>query len=110
MVWHPLSLELVRSGSMAIVVWLLFAREARSASPRVVLLLVLTNVLTALSSLFFLYSYQHSGIVYTVLLYSLQPLLVYAAAILFLKEKFHWKKFVAFVFVLASIVVAQAFA
>ena len=28
LVWHPLSLELVRSGSMAIVVWLLFAREA----------------------------------------------------------------------------------
>ena len=46
-------------------------------------------------------------LVYTMLIFSLQPLLVYFASLFFLKEPFHWKKFVAFIVVLASIAAAQ---
>lgn len=105
--WHPVAFDLVRSGIMAAVLTPLFARERTSLSGRAFLFVLGTNVLTTVAWLLFFFSYQRSGIVYTLLLFSLQPLLVYLASLLFLKEPFHVKKVIAFGVVLASIVSAQ---
>ena len=106
-VWHPVSLELVRTGAMAMVFAPLFSRQAKNASPKAFLFLLATNALTTVAWILFFFSYQRSGIVYTLLLFSLQPLLVYGAALLFLKEKLEWKKLAAFAVVLGSIAAAQ---
>ncbi len=106
-VWNPISLSLVRDGSMALILGPLFSKYSKKSSARAFLLLVATNMLTTVAWILYYFSYQRSGIVYTVLIFSLQPLLVYFASLIFLKEKFHKKKFIAFLVVLASIAVAQ---
>ena len=106
--WNPISLELIRSGFIALVFVVMFWRYIKNVTPQKVGLQIITNILTAVAWIFFFYSYQRSGIVYTVLLFSLQPFLVYLTSLFFLKEKFHPKKAVAFVVVLISIVAAHA--
>ena len=105
--WNPISLELVRSGALAIIIGPLFFRFASKIPLKGFLILLGTNVLTTVAWILFYFSYQRSGIVYTILIFSIQPLLVYFASLLVLKEKLHWKKAVAFAVVLVSIIIAQ---
>lgn len=105
--WNPISLELVRSGAVALLVGPLFVRHSFKISLKAFSLLLATNILTSIAWILFYFSYQHSGIVYTLLIFLLQPLLVYLASIFFLREPLQWKKATAFVIVLLSIVAAQ---
>lgn len=107
LVWNPISLELVRSGIMAMVFVLLFFRQVRKINLKTAGLLLATNILTALAWILYYFSFQRSGIVFTVLVFSLQPLLVYLASLVLLKESFNWKKVVAFAMVLMSIMAAK---
>ena len=105
--WNPIVLELMRSGAMAVVLGFIFSHEIKKASLRTDLLLVITNILTTLAFILFYFSYQRLGIVHTTLLFSLQPILVYIASLVLLKEKLQPKKLVAFCIVLICIIVAQ---
>lgn len=106
-VWNPISLELVRSFLIAVILHRYFLRAFRKITFSTFSLFLLTNVLSSVAWILIAYSYQRVGIVHTILFFSLEPLLVYFASVFFLKERFHWKKFVAFIIVLASIVTAQ---
>lgn len=106
--WSPISLELVRNGAVALIIGPLFARYAQKVSFKAFSFLIATNILTSIAWILFYFSYQRSGIIYTILIFSLQPLLVYLASVLLLKEPFHWKKAIAFAIVLLSIGIAQA--
>lgn len=106
-IWNPISLELVYSGAMALILGPLFFRHYQKISAKAFSLLILTNVLTSVAWILYYFSYQISGIIYTVLLFSLQPILVYFAAIIFLKESFQRRKFIAFLVILAVILIAQ---
>ncbi len=106
--WNPIVLELMRSGAMAIVLGLIFSQEIKKASLKTGFLLVITNILTTLAFILFYFSYQRLGIVHTMLLLSLQPILVYIASLVLLKEKLQPKKLVAFCIVLICIIVAHA--
>ncbi len=106
--WNPIPLEMVRDGLTALILLPLFYGAATAHIPlKGRLLLVATNVLSALAWIFFYFSYKTSGVVYTALLFSLQPLLVYFSSIFFLREPFHKKKFFAFLIVIACIVAAN---
>lgn len=106
-VWNPISLELVRSGAIALILGPLFFRFYQKIPRKAFLLLIATNILTSVGWILYYFSYQISGIVYTVLLFSLQPLLVYFASVFFLKEPWQRKKIIAFFIILISIIVAQ---
>ena len=105
--WNPIALELFRNGGMAIVLGLLFANSVKNIPPRGWALLLATNSLSAIAMILFYFSYKFSGVVYTVLIFSLQPILVYLSSLLFLKEPFQRKKAIAFAIVLVSIITAQ---
>lgn len=105
--WNPISLELVRAGAVALILCPLFAKYAQRISFKAFLLLLTTNILTSIAWILFYFSYQRSGIIYTILVFSLQPLLVYLASVFFLREQFRWKKATAFAIVLLSIGVTQ---
>lgn len=105
--WHPVAFATVRSGVIAVAIFLLFSRHAVRLPAQAMRLSFLPAALSAIAITLYFYSFQQFGIVYTVLLFSIQPLLVYASAVLFLKEKFHLKKAIAFVIVLGAITVAQ---
>lgn len=105
--WSPISLQLVRSGFVALVLSAFFARDIKKTSHRVLAMLIATNALTSVGWIMLFFSYQRYGIVYTVLIFSLQPILVYLASVFLLKERIQWKKVFAFAVVLVSITAAQ---
>jgi len=107
--WHPISLELARTGVVALLLWPLFVEQVKKTSPKTFTLLVTTNTLSALAWILLYFSYQYFGVVYSTLLFLLHPLFVYFASLAFLKEKFHWKKLTAFIIILCSIAAAQFF-
>ncbi len=92
---------------IAVAIFLLFSKHAHRLPAQAIRLSFLPAALSAIAVTLYFYSFQRLGIVYTVLLFSIQPLLVYMAAVLFLKEQFHRKKAVAFVIVLGAITAAQ---
>ncbi len=105
--WNPISLGLVRDGILALVFIFLFAKDIKYLPRKAIPLLLLTNLLTTIAWILYFFSYQTNGIISTVLIFSLQPLLVYFASVIFLKEKFHKKKFIAFLIILGAITAAQ---
>ena len=105
--WNPISLELVRSGITALILGPLFFKHASKISLKAFWLLFATNALTSIAWILFYFSYQRSGIVYTILIFSLQPLLVYLASVFFLKEPLQRRKTIAFAIALISIAIAQ---
>ncbi|OGF52252.1 hypothetical protein A3I27_01820 [Candidatus Giovannonibacteria bacterium RIFCSPLOWO2_02_FULL_43_11b] len=105
--WNPISLEMLRMGVVTAAIMPFFQKQIKTISTSALWLLALTNVLTSVAWILFYFSYQRSGIIYTMLLFSIQPLLVYFVAIFILKEKIDRKKLIAFVVVLISIAIAQ---
>lgn len=105
--WNPVSLELVRAGAVALILGPLFAKYAQKISFKTFSLLLATNILTSIAWILFYFSYQRSGIIYTILVFSIQPLLVYLASVFFLEEPLQWRKAVAFGIVLLSIGAVQ---
>lgn len=106
-VWDPVAFLFVHDGAIALVFWFLFSPAIRHAPRSAYGFLFLTNFLSMVAWVLFFVSYQRSGIVYTTLLFSLEPLIVYFAAVLFLQEKLETKKALAFCIVLATIVFAN---
>ena len=106
--WNPISLELMQSAAVAVVLGILFWKHVRNINLKTFYLLVLTNVLTSVAWILVSFSIQRSGIIYTGLLFSINPLLVYFSSVLFLGERTNWKKNTAFAVVLLSIGAAQA--
>ena len=107
--WNPVSLWLVEDAVISVLAIALYHNEFKKTSRRLLLYLTLISILSATGWILYGYSYQQLGVVYTTLVFSLHPMLVYLASIFFLKEKPHWKKSAAFAIVLASIAAAQIF-
>lgn len=106
-VLNPIALVLFQDGSIALILGWLYLKESKKVSRQAVPFLLLTNILSSAGWILYFTSYQKVGIIYTMLLFSLQPLLTYFASVMLLKEKVHTKKIIAFVVVLASAAAAQ---
>ncbi len=106
-IWNPISLGLIRDGAIALILVPLFFKNIKSVSKKTFSFLLLTNLITTIAWILYFFSYQIIGIVQTVLIFSLQPFLVYFTSIFFLKEKFHRKKFIAFIIILVAIIISQ---
>jgi len=107
--WNPIVMVMIRDGIVALIFGSLFFKYRTHLALRPFLLLLLTNLLTTVAWIIYYFSFKFSGIAYTILLFSLMPLLVYFASLFFLKETLHWKKLAAFIIVLVSIAIAQIF-
>ena len=105
--WSPIMIQLVLDGLIAIVFLPIYFKDAKKVPAKAIGFLLLTNLLTTVAWILYLYSYQLSGIVYTVLIFTLQPLIVYFTSVFFLKEKVHAKKAIAFLLIVAAIGIAQ---
>lgn len=105
--WNPIALQLIKDIAIAIVFLPLFMKSVKSTPTKAIPYLLLTNILTTVAWILYFFSYQQIGIIQTVLIFSLEPMLVYFASVLFLKEKFQKKKAIAFAIILISIALAQ---
>ena len=106
-VWNPIALEMVRTGALATMFLFVFRDAITKIPVRALRLLIFTNILTTVAWILFFFGYQQLGIVHTLLLFSLQPFLVYLSSIFILKERPSWKRTVGFVIVLISIGIAE---
>ena len=107
MVWNPIALEMVRTGALAALFLFVFRDAIIKIPVQALRLLIVTNVLTTVAWVLFYFGYQRLGIVHTLLLFSLQPFLVYLSSLFVLKERPSWKRTTAFVIVLVSIGIAE---
>ncbi len=107
LMWDPISLQFVREIIIVPILGYMYADTLRRVPVRSFFAIFFTGAVLTLSSILFFVSYSKLGIIRTTLIFNLQPLLAYIGALLFLKEKFNRKKFIAFLIVLISIVVAQ---
>lgn len=106
-VWNPISLLLVRYFFASIIFLPFLFKKTEKVSVRSLTYLFIGSALGAAAMIFYYFGYQRLGVVLTVLIYLLQPLLTYFASIFYLKEKPNMKKIVAFAVVLVAIVIAQ---
>ena len=106
-VWNPIALEMVRTGALAALFLFIFRDAITKIPAHALRLLIVTNVFTTVAWVLFYFGYQQLGIVHTLLLFSLQPFLVYMSSIFILKEHPSWKRMVGFAVVLISIGVAE---
>lgn len=105
--WNPISLHLITSGFEAIFFIAIFSSSIKKTPIKSIPYLLVTNVLTTIAWILYFFSYQSQGIVFTVLVFSLQPILVYLASLIVLKEKHHWKKTLSFIIILIAISLSQ---
>jgi drug/metabolite transporter (DMT)-like permease len=108
-IWNPISFQLIQNSVIGILFLFLFSKNIKHAPIKSIPLLLLTNILSAIAWILYLFSFQISGIVFTVLIFSLQPLLVYISSIIFLKEKIHWKKLTSFIIIIITIALSQIY-
>lgn len=107
--WNPISLQVIQIGIVSIIFYLLFSKEFEKLNVKLFKIFFAISALSAVAWILFYYSIQHFGVVYTVLISSIRPIGVYVASVLFLKEKPHWKKSVAFCVVLCTIIFVHVF-
>ncbi len=105
--WNPILLELVRDSSLAFIFWLAVSKGIRHVSSKAWGFLLATNVCSSAAWILYYYGFQQLGVVRTMLVFSLMPMLTYFFSVTFLRERFVVKKFIAFLVVLASIAAAQ---
>lgn len=107
--WNPTSLQLVRFTIVAILLIPFTIKAIKKLSWNTLPFLILTNFLSAVAWILYYSAYQTSGVIYTILIVSLAPLLVYISSVVILKEKLHIKKAVAFAIVLLTIISVQIY-
>jgi len=108
-VWNPITLQLVRDGIIALVFVPLFFKKIINLPSKALPYLLASNLFTSVAWILFFFSIQVIGIIQTILIFSLRPLLVYFSSMFFLKEKFEMKKFVAFMVILIAIGISLLF-
>lgn len=106
-VMNPITLQLITDGVIVLIITPLYFKDIKTISKKALPLIILTSLLTSIAWILYYFSYQISGIIYTVLIFSLQPVLVYFISLIFLKEKFNYKKFTAFIIILIVIILSQ---
>ena len=102
--YSPLSFYFLRSSSIFLISWIIFRPRFKGLSSKVRWQIFLTGAVWVAYRLLVYYGYLNIGVVFTTLLLMLAPVLVYAFAHFFLKEKMSWKNFVASIVIVGSVV------
>lgn len=105
--WDPVLMLTVRVGLLTVLFVFLFYKQMKKINTRYFPAMFFSNACTAIAMAVLYYSYKNVGVVYTVLFFSLQHMLVYSASILFFKERLVPKKALAFLVMLICVSVAE---
>lgn len=108
-VYDPFSFEFIRTSLALFVMFLILHPSFKSMKKKSPKYLLYTNILTTIAGVIVYFSYIHIGIIRTVLIMNLMPMLVYVFAWLFLKEKIYWKNVVAMLIILVCVTLAQIY-
>jgi drug/metabolite transporter (DMT)-like permease len=105
--YSPFSLYFVRVGIAGIFTWLYARPHVGKIKPVSWLYLIIICIFVLIQFLFTYWSYAVNGLVYTMLILNLLPVMVFGYAWTFGKEKFELKKFLAAVVILGCVIAVQ---
>ncbi|HTP56989.1 MAG TPA: hypothetical protein VMJ72_01780, partial [Candidatus Paceibacterota bacterium] len=83
--WNPILLELVRDSSLALIFWVAVSKGISHVNRKAWSYLLATNMFSSAAWILYYYGYQQLGVVHTMLLFSLTPVLTYLFALVFLR-------------------------
>ncbi len=109
-VYDPFSFEFIRTSLALFVLYIFLHPNFKTLKKKSPKYLIYTNILTTLAGIIVYFSYIKLGIIQTVLIMNLMPMLVYIFAYIFLKEKIYWKNVVAMLIILACVTINQIYA
>ncbi|MEK6883136.1 MAG: DMT family transporter, partial [Nanoarchaeota archaeon] len=108
-VYDPFSFEFIRTSLALFILFIILKPSFKSLKKKSPKYLIYTNILTTFAWIIVYFSYIKIGIIQTVLIMNLMPMLVYVFAWIFLKEKIYWKNIVAMLIILACVTIAQVY-
>ena len=100
---------LIQDAVITVFAIYLYKGEFKKITPKFLSLITISSALSVVGWILFGLSYQKLGVVHTTLLFSIQPLVVYFASLIILKERHHPKKTIAFFIVLAAIIITELY-
>ena len=106
--YSPITFYFLRSSSIFLLSWVIFRPKLGKISSVVKWEIFLTGAIWVAYRVVAYYGYLTIGVVFTTLLLMLAPVLIYAFAHFFLKERMSWKNFVAAIVIVGSIAYAMS--
>ncbi len=105
--YNAFSLYFIRCFFIMIILVIYFRPNIVSLGKKRFFHLTITQILIIIQLVLTYYSFQKFGVVYTMLIMTLMPILLYIYALFWLKEKLEMKKMIAGIVILICVVVAQ---
>ncbi|MBW3014037.1 DMT family transporter [Candidatus Woesearchaeota archaeon] len=105
--YNPFSLYFVRIGIAAILMWLYAKPHVGKVKSKSWLYIIILSVFVLIQFIFTYWSYAVNGLVYTMLILNLLPVMIFAYAWTLGKERFEWKKFLAAIVILGCVIAVQ---
>jgi drug/metabolite transporter (DMT)-like permease len=99
----------LRCAAILLITYLIFRPKINNLNGKEKLNFLILGVIWVIVRVIMYYGYQKIGIVSTTIILMLGPVLIYAFAKVFLKEKLHWKNIVASIIILACVAYVELF-
>ncbi len=104
--YSPVTFYFLRSSAILLLSFFIFRPNVTNLKKQTQIQILLVGAIWVTFRVIVYYGYLHLGIIFTTLILMLGPILIYAFAKLFLKEKLHWKNILASVIILACVLYA----
>ncbi len=105
--YNAFTLYFIRCFFIMIILVIYFRPNLKKLDRKKYFHLTITQILIITQLVLTYYSFQKFGVVYTMLIMTLMPILLYIYALVWLKEKLEMKKLIAGIVILLCVVVAQ---
>jgi len=105
-VYSPSALYAVRTGLVFLSLWLVFRPNFRRLTSQNILSIFILAVIATSYMIFMFSGFKDFGVVFTTLVLTLTPILIYFFAVVFLKEKLRKRVVLAAAIILACIIYA----
>ena len=104
--YSPISFYFLRSFFVFLVSWIIFMPKFEKIDRISKVEIFFVGVIWVAYRVVTYYGYLHAGVIFTTLILMLAPVLIYAFARLFLREKMSWKNFAAAIVIVSSVAYA----
>src|SRR3990172_5519876 len=108
-VYSPIALYAARVSITAFLMGIAVKPRFERISPKPLTMLLLVAFLASIRYPLIYFSFKAVGIIFTVLILTLEPVLTYILSVLFLKEELKWKNAFGVLVILAIVIYAQLF-
>jgi drug/metabolite transporter (DMT)-like permease len=107
--YSPFTFYFLRCAAILLITYLMFRPKIDNINGKEKLHFLIIGIIWVVLRVIMYYGYLKIGIISTTIILLIGPVLVYAFARIFLKEKLHWKNVVASIIILACVAYVELF-